>query len=435
MKSSVISRVKRSLRPVGSVDGITSDRIVGWAAGQGPVSVEAWVDDKCVVKCTPSGIRNDVAIAYPSRRGALTSGFSLSLPAGAVPADEIAQMRVVARPIAPWLPATILGTFEVAGEGLQRSLGEVPASLITSPFPRDVTNLVAAKWRDDCTDLASVAGQRRFVKRLKQLLATPGLNAMPTLANYARYLNATLAHCRFVEKHFPATNPNARAADADFHCKPNSVRELFPIIHQLYVLRSCGIEGDFAEFGCFKGYSSSMLSFACQQLGITMHIFDSFEGLPPAEGSGYEAGQYAGGLDEVRDNVTRFGAMGSVEFHKGFFADTFREWRPPALMCLWMDVDLEVSARDLMVVADLVDPRGTVFSHECTAGIFDEGRITSPPALDNPIAPMLARFEELGRPLTGHYVSGYTGAFWPREGGIPVVSTDALFELLSPTAP
>ena len=338
---------------------------------------------------------------------------------------------MVARPTKTWLPATTLAQVQLAGHTLQETLSKLRPVDDAGPFPRDLVSLVAARWPDACADLASVAGQARFVAKLKQLLAVPGLNSLPALAGYARYLTVTLAHCRFVERHFPVDNPRASAGAADFHCKPNSVRELLPIIHQLYVLKSYGVQGDFAEFGCFKGYSSSMLSFACQQLGITMHVFDSFEGLPPAEGSGYEAGQYAGSLDEVRNNIERFGAPEAVQFHKGFFADSLGVWRPAQLMCLWMDVDLEVSAHDLMVVADRVDPRGTVFSHECPAGIFQGERIVSPPSPDNPVAPMLAKFEELGRPLTGSYVSGYTGAFWPRDAGIPVLDNEVLFDLAS----
>jgi O-methyltransferase len=431
MTRSLMSRVRTAFRPIGSVDGIGSGRVVGWALGKGNVSVEAWIDGKCVVRSKPDGHRQDVAVAYPGRRGAVRSGFSLDLPPDAIKHSGLSELRILARPSSPLLPTATLGTFRVAGAGLHQALLEAAPITVSSPLPRAVTDLVAARWPDDCSDLASESGQRRFVRRLKQLMGTPGVNALPALAHYARYLTVTLAHCRFVEKHFPTENRSANADAADFHCKPNSVRELFPIIHQLYVLQSWGVEGDFAEFGCFKGYSSSMLSFACQQLRIPMHIFDSFEGLPPSEGSGYEPGQYAGSLAEVRENVSRFGAVGSVQFHKGFFADTFRDWRPPKLMCMWMDVDLEVSARDLMVVADRLDPRATVFSHECQAGIFQGGDIVSRPSPDNPVAPLLARFDELGRPLTGRYVSGYTGAFWPREGGIPVLDTDVLFELVS----
>lgn len=236
-----------------------------------------------------------------------------------------------------------------------------------------------------------------------------------------------------IDRPFPRSviDSIAAAGAADYHCKPNSLREIFAIIHQLYVLKSWGVAGDFAEFGCFKGYSSAMLSFACHLLGVRMHIFDSFEGLPPAEGSGYKAGEYAGSLDEVRDYVRRFGAVEAVEFHKGFFADTFRDWRPPPLMCLWMDVDLEVSARDLIVVADQLDPRASLFSHECKADIFRDGEIVAERRLDNPVPPILDRHAKLGRPLTGRYVSGYTGAFWPKRTGIPVLDNNVLMEVVA----
>lgn len=428
---SLISRATTALRPIGSIDRVAAGRVVGWAVGRSDLKVEAWLGGECVASAVPGHQRDDVAAAHPSRPGAIASGFSLDLPELSLKGDGLSEIRIVARPLAPWLPSAALGTFKLAGPALETALSDAAPTNIRSPFPRAVTDLVAAHWPEDCSDISSEAGQRRFAKRLKQLLATPGLNSLPALADYARYLSVTLAHCRFVERHFPVINSRAAAGAADFHCKPNSVRELFPIIHQLFVLQSNGVVGDFAEFGCFKGYSSSMLSFACHQLGIPMHIFDSFEGLPPAERSGYEPGQYAGSVEEVRENVSRFGTVAGAEFHKGFFADTFRDWVPPPLMCLWMDVDLEVSARDLMVVADRLDPRGTVFSHECPAKIFQAGSIVSPTAPDNPIAPMLDRFDRMGRPLTGRYVSGFTGAFWTRDGGIPVVDTEVLFDLVS----
>jgi hypothetical protein len=423
-------RAYRYFAPRGQVDALTGTRIAGWALGRTPLAVEAWLGDRCIASTRPDIARPDVAHAYPDRARAATSGFAFDLPAGAVASDSIGELRIIARPARRWFPGATIASFQIAGNGLERQLGEARDSGICGPFPKPVIDAIAAAWPEDCADLGTVAGQARFAQRLRQIIRTPGLNALPAFADYTRYLTVTWAHCRFVERHFPATNRSAEAGAADFHCKPNSVRELFAIIHQLYVLQSWGVTGDFAEFGCFKGYSSAMLSFACAQLGLTMHIFDSFEGLPPAPGSGYEAGQYAGSLDEVRDHVTRFGAVESVRFHQGFFADTFRGWRPPPLMCLWMDVDLEVSARDLMVIADALDPRASLFSHECTAGIFQNGAIVSAPSPDNPIAPMLARHVDLGRPLTGRYIAGYTGAFWPREQGIPVVDTEVLWGLL-----
>ena len=425
-----VSRARRRYRPIGSIDGATHRRVTGWAHAPGKVAVEAWIDGERVATCTPSLPRLDVAASLPGRKGAPDSGFLLELPADAIRADGLAEIHILARPSTPFVPPTLLGKLHAVGPDLLARLDRSPEVALRSPFPADVTAVVQSLDPDACADLQTDAGQRRFVGRLARLFATPGINAHPALAGYARYLSATHAHCQFVARHFPAFNPTADEKAADFHCKPNSVHELFPIIHHLYVLRSHGVAGDFAEFGCFKGYSSSMLSFACQQLGLPMHIFDSFAGLPPAEGSGYQAGQYAGSLDEVRGNIARFGALDAVRFHPGFFSHSLQQWRPEQLCCLWMDVDLESSARDLLVVADRVDPRGAIFSHECEAGIFAGEPLASAPRLDNPVAPLLAAFDGLGRPLTGHYVAGYTGAFWSAGQGLPVLRTGPLFELV-----
>lgn len=130
----------------------------------------------------------------------------------------------------------------------------------------------------------STSGRRRASSGIPSR-ATPDLNVVPIFADYARYLSATYAHCRFVERHLPLTNRTTAPDSTDFNCKPSSIFELFSIIHQLYVLKSWGVEGEFAECGCFAEYSSAMLSYACRQLGLKMHIFDSFEGLPPRAGS------------------------------------------------------------------------------------------------------------------------------------------------------
>ena len=262
--------------PIGHVDNIAAGRVIGWALGH-DVIVEALIDGECVARIAPTRMRNDVAAAYPDREGALTSGFSLELPLGALDSDSVVELSIVARSSRPDLPSVTMASVQIAGTSLQDALKEIPSSDLFGPFPRPITDLIASVWPEDCSDLSSEGGQRRFASRVKQLFDMPGLNALPAVADYARYLAATIAHCRFVEKHFPTSNNKAQGGGSDVNCKPNSVRELFPIIHQIYVLRSLGVDGDFAEFGCFKGYSSSMLSFACERLGVTMHIFDSFE--------------------------------------------------------------------------------------------------------------------------------------------------------------
>lgn len=415
----------------GHVDAIAGNRVVGWAFADGAsVRVEASVDGKVIASTVPVNNRHDIAGAFPGRVRAERSGFVLDLPETIGETGDVVDVTISARPDSAFHRTQTLAKVAMAGPGTIARVADPPETGIVGPFPRTVIDTVAALWPDACRDLTGPTGQAAFAEKLRVILRTPSLRPVPAISDYARYVQAVWTHCKFVDDFFPAVNFDATENSADFHCKPNSIYEMFPIAHQLYVLKSYGIQGDFAEFGCFKGFSSAMLSFACRQLGLRMHVFDSFEGLPPAEGSGYRPGEYAGSLEEVTANVTRFGAVETVEFHKGFFSDTFRHYRPPALMCLWMDVDLEVSSRDLMVVADRLDPRSTLFSHESSPDMFVGGTVINAPSCGNPIPPMLDRFDGMGRPLTGRFVRGTTGAFWAREGGVPAVDNAVLIDLV-----
>lgn len=423
----------KASKPHGHIDAVAGRRISGWACSRrGPVTIEALVGSAVVAEARPSVERSDVARAFPGIAHAGMSGFRLTIPESAASGTGLTEVRLRARETGGSQQSLELGRFRLASPQTVARVAQAPDSGIAGPFPREVIDAVAVLWPEDCANLATPAGQARFAGRVQEMARTPGLASLPAIANYCRYLRACWAHCRFVDDHFPAENASAGNDGADFHCKPNSVRELFSIVHQLYVLKSWGVKGAFGEFGCFKGFSTSMLSFAARQLHIPMHVFDSFEGLPPSDSTGYAAGDYAGSLDEVTDHVRRFGAPEMVTFHKGFFADTFRTFRPPTLMCLWMDVDLEVSARDLMVVADRLHPQATLFSHECEPGLFAaDGTIVAQPHPDNPIPPVLARHEQLGRPLTGRFLAGNTGALWPREGGIPAMDSAVLAEMMA----
>lgn len=415
----------------GHLDTNALNRFSGWAAARSgkELHIEAWIDGRLAASTKTGGERPDVERRLPGYKRARFSGFTLELPENAISQDRLVDVKITARADGSLAPKAWLGTASLAGDALLEKLASAPRSGITGPFPPAIIDIIAAFDPDVTADLLSLSGQKRFVAALRKILLVPSLREIPALADYARYLSAIAAHFAFVDRFFPTANKLARPGSADFHGKPNSVAEIMSIAHQLYVLKAHGIEGDFAEFGCFKGFSSSMLSFACKQLDLKMHIFDSFEGLPEAKHSGYTEGDYAGSLEEVTENIRRLGSLEQVTFHKGFYADTFREYRPPHLMCLWMDVDLEVSAKDMMVAADRLDPRASLFSHECVADMFADGEIANAPRPDNPIPPVLDRFEELGRPLTGHHLHGHTGAFWPRSGGIPVMHHDALMEL------
>lgn len=119
------------------------------------------------------------------------------------------------------------------------------------------------------------------------------------------------------------------------------------------------IEGDIAEFGCFKGASSAVLSIAANFVGRKLLIFDSFEGLPEVREEvrnihsqnviNYRKGMYAGSLEVVKGNIARFGHLSCVEFIQGFYQKTL-PIRPvrEKYAFIFEDADLESSVKDVL---------------------------------------------------------------------------------------
>ena len=131
------------------------------------------------------------------------------------------------------------------------------------------------------------------------------------------------------------------------------------------MLLSIDAEGAVVECGCYYGGSSSKLSIIARLLGRELVICDSFEGLPVAESrylrdlhcrrstewvSDWTASRYAASLDDVRENIGKFGELSVCRFVKGWFSETLTDENLPKRVALaFADVDLANSARDCMV--------------------------------------------------------------------------------------
>ena len=107
------------------------------------------------------------------------------------------------------------------------------------------------------------------------------------------------------------------------------------------------VPGVVVECGAWKGGSSANLSLVCRIAGRKLRIYDSFQGLPPAshgdrEAVHYQAGDYAGSLEQVRSNIGRYGAIEVCEFVQGWFNETLPHLNGPVLLA-FLDVDLEDS--------------------------------------------------------------------------------------------
>jgi hypothetical protein len=118
-------------------------------------------------------------------------------------------------------------------------------------------------------------------------------------------------------------------------------------------------EGAVAEFGCYKGLCSASLSLACHLTGRRLIVYDSFAGLPPTEAVvdhiadtdqvKYRAGDYRGTLDEVRENIRRFGEPSACEFVEGYFEDTLpSRARSEKYVLIFEDADLPGSVRTVL---------------------------------------------------------------------------------------
>jgi len=143
---------------------------------------------------------------------------------------------------------------------------------------------------------------------------------------------------------------------------------LLPIANYLYVLHSFGVAGDCLECGAFKGSSTACLSYACKELGLTLHCADSFAGLPSSEGH-YDKGDFAGTRSEVENNVRRWGAIEAVHFLEGWYESSLRGFANP-LSVIWMDVDLQQSVLDAMGnVFSNLDRHGVIFSDGFRDGV------------------------------------------------------------------
>ncbi len=138
-------------------------------------------------------------------------------------------------------------------------------------------------------------------------------------------------------------------------------------------------QGVIVEAGCFKGGSTAKLSIAAKMTNRKLVVFDSFEGIPtpPAHESDvpnvlnregvvehHIPGNYAGGLEEVKENVRRYGEIEVCEFVQGWFDQTMPTFKTPVATA-FVDVDLQASEATCFThLYPLLVPGQSIFSHD-----------------------------------------------------------------------
>jgi hypothetical protein len=401
-----------------AVDELNSDRVVGWVfePGTSP-TVTVVVNGSPVGHAQMGGYRVDVAQALGDEN-ARCSGFEFQFR----PEHFGAESRSVAS-------IGLLVNDEHVVPVAVPVLSRRRPTPMRGPFPPEVLSLLASySSKYDQPELWDESLSRAAVDDLSFLLER-GPRAMPALHGYLSLLAQLSVRASFVERYFPRENTAVSLDAKDRSGIQNSGLEVFAIAAHLVTLCAHGLDGPFLEFGCFKGFSTAILSDACHQLDVTMHVFDSFRGLPPSESSYYHEGDFAGGLNEVRANVRAYGRLSAVVFHEGFFSETIPGFGDPTVMSIWMDVDLASSSEDVASILPRLDRRGVFFSHECPPEIFqgDSFRVERTP--EQVVPAILDSFAGAGRRVVGRHIAGNTGAFWDGDCGVAPLDTSALLSL------
>jgi len=82
--------------------------------------------------------------------------------------------------------------------------------------------------------------------------------------------------------------------------------------------RACEkIPGDMAELGVYNGATAAIMLKAAPSK--TLHLFDTFEGLPDSEGK-FDKGEWNGSLDSVKRNLSRWNDR--IGYHVGLFPES-----------------------------------------------------------------------------------------------------------------
>jgi O-methyltransferase len=125
------------------------------------------------------------------------------------------------------------------------------------------------------------------------------------------------------------------------------------------VRESLPCEGDLIEFGSYQGGSAGLIAQTICDSGKTLHLCDSFEGLPdPTEADNFHhRGDFEDtDADRVRCGLEKLGCGRFTHLHVGYFEETLPHIRVPRFCFAHIDVDLYQSVTECL---EFVYPRMT----------------------------------------------------------------------------
>jgi len=129
------------------------------------------------------------------------------------------------------------------------------------------------------------------------------------------------------------------------------------------------IEGDIAEVGVYKGSSAKLICEA--KRNKTLHLFDTFEGLPELsdldDTKQFYSGQYPASFEAVKNYLKKYP---NVHFYKGIFPETAEPIKNKRFSFVNLDVDIhEPTLKSLEFFYSRMNKGGVIVSHDYTTSI------------------------------------------------------------------
>ena len=129
-----------------------------------------------------------------------------------------------------------------------------------------------------------------------------------------------------------------------------NVEQRMNLYHLASQVLAFGVPGDLVEVGCNKGQSSALIQKIVDHYDPSrrLHVYDSFEGLPPLHArdgvTPYAQGQLKTTRESLVENFQRHG-LRLPEIHQGWFEDTLPNGLPERISFAYLDGDLYDSVR------------------------------------------------------------------------------------------
>ena len=149
-----------------------------------------------------------------------------------------------------------------------------------------------------------------------------------------------------------------------------SILDIFNLYSAMQATRK--IPGDIAELGVYKG-GSALLLCETKNEDKTLHLFDTFEGLPKEQSidvkfnrgkqtDTFKEGEYAASLESVKHYLKNYK---NVTFHKGFFPQSATGLEEKKFSFVHLDADLYQSTKDgLAFFYPRMSKGGIIISHD-----------------------------------------------------------------------